>query len=201
MGARTCTSVADYVVFMGRVGRRGGSPLANQRLQKLLERPPSPQNSRLYGADAALQHLGDFFVAQALEVAEDYRAAKHLRNLLQRLLHSLLNFVRGKLIEGRRAQILNFNRAVPFFGLRIDGNILLQVALEPPLVVQRFSNGDAVQPRFQRTTLAKASDSTKRLQENFLGSVRRVRCVSQHAQDQVVDRAVIMRDQPIKRSL
>jgi len=71
------------------------------------------------------------------------------------VLHGLLNLVRGNLVEGCSAQILDFNRAVAFFRFRIDGDIFLQVALEPTLVIQRFANGDAVQPRFQRTALPK----------------------------------------------
>jgi len=54
---------------------------------------------------------------------------------------------------------------------------------------------------FSELPCRKHSDSTKRFQENFLRSVRGVRCVSQHAQDQVVDRSVVVRDQPVKGGL
>jgi len=65
-------------------------------------------------------------------------------------------------------------------------------------VIQGFADGDAIQPGFQRTALAKTSDSAKRFEKNFLRSVGSVRSVSQHAQDQVVDRTVVVGDQPIE---
>jgi len=71
------------------------------------------------------------------------------------VLHRLLNFVGGELIKRSRAQIFDLDGVVPFFGLRVDGDIFLQMPLEPTLVIQGFANGDAIQPGLQRTTLAK----------------------------------------------
>src|SRR5258707_1956055 len=124
-------------MFLGRFRARRCFALAEQRFQKFLERAAPAQDAGLYRADAALKDLGDFLVGQAFQVAEDYRAAKHFRDFLKRLVDGLLNFVGDKLIERRGAQILDFNRTMTFFGFRVDRNIFLQVALEPALMIQR----------------------------------------------------------------
>src|SRR5216684_3644913 len=178
-------------MFLGRFRARRCFALAEPRFQKFLQRAAPAQDAGFYRADTALKDLGDFLVGQAFQVAEDYRAAKHFRNFLKGVLHGLLNFVGGELLKRRGAQILDFNRAVPLFGFGVDRNIFLQVTLEPALMIQRFAKGDAVEPRFQRAALAKTPDSTKRFQEDFLRAIRGVRSVSQHAQDQVEDRAVV----------
>src|ERR1700687_5734878 len=185
-------------MFLGRFRARRRFVLAEPRFQKVLQRAASAQDARLYGAYAALEDFGDFLVGQTFQIAKDYRAAKYFRNFLKGLVHGLLNFVGAQLLEMLRAQILDFNRAAPFFGFRVDGNVFLQVALEPALVVQGFAKGDAVEPGFQGASLAKTSDSAKRFQENFLRSLRGVRGVSEHTQDQVVRRAVVVGDQPVK---
>ena len=86
-------------MFLGRFRACSRVPLAEQRFQNFLQSATAAQNARLNRAHAAFQHLGDFLVTQAFEVAQDYGAAKHFRNFLQRLLHGLLNFVRRELIE------------------------------------------------------------------------------------------------------
>ena len=150
------------------------------------------------GADAALQDFGDFFVAQSFEVAKDYGAAKDFGNFLERVLHGGLNFVRGELLERRGGEIFNLDGGVAFFGFGVDGDIFLQVALEPALVVQGFADGDAIEPGLERTALAETANATKRLQEDFLGAIGGVCDIAEHAQDQVVDRAVIVGDQPVE---
>src|SRR5271167_658814 len=44
-----------------------------QRLKEILQRAATTEDPGLYRAGAALQDFGDFFVAQAFEVAEDHR--------------------------------------------------------------------------------------------------------------------------------
>jgi len=108
---------------MGRLRARGRFPLTEQRFQEFFEGAAAAQDARFHRTNAAFQHFGDFFVAQAFQVAKDYSAAKDLRNFLQSVLHRLLNFVGGELIERGRAQIFDLDSVVPLFGLRVDGDV------------------------------------------------------------------------------
>ena len=129
-------------MFLGRFRACRCFALAKPRFQKFLQRAAPAQDAGLYRADAALEDLSYFLVGQAFQIAENYGAAKHFRNFLKRLLHGLLNFVGSKLIERRGARVLDFNRAAPLFGFRVDGNILVQVAPEPALMIQRFAESE-----------------------------------------------------------
>src|SRR5438046_2580199 len=169
--------------------------------ENFLEPAAPPKNPGLHRADATLQNFRHFFVAEALDVAQNHRAAKRLRNLLQRALHGLLNFVRGELLEGCAASIRNLEARLPFLRLRIDRNIFLQVALEPALLVQRFADGDAIEPGLQGTALAELTDAAKGLQKNFLCAVGGVRGITEHAEDQVINRRMIMSGQPVEGRL
>ena len=100
---------------------------------------------------------------KSFEIAQNHRAAKDIGNLLQRALHRSLNLVRRKLIERRLRQIFDFDRRVTLFRLRVDRNIFLQVPLEPALVIQRFANGDAIQPGLERTAHAENCESHEML--------------------------------------
>src|SRR5713226_8454404 len=75
------------------------------------------------------------------------------------------------------------------------------MTLEPALVIQRFANGDAIEPSFQRAALAKIANAAEGLQENFLGAVGGIGSVAKHAEDEVIDRRVIMRDEPVEGRL
>jgi len=75
------------------------------------------------------------------------------------------------------------------------------VAFEPALVIQRFADGDAVEPRFQRAALAEIADAAEGLQENFLGAVGGVRSVAEHAEDKVIGRRMIVSDEPVEGRL
>src|SRR6267143_176006 len=70
--------------------------------------------------------------------------------------------------------------------------------LKPALVVQRLANGDAIEPSLQRAALAEIANAAKGLQENFLGAISRVRSVAQHAEDEVVDRRMIVGAEPVE---
>jgi len=76
-----------------------------------------------------------------------------------------------------------------------------RVPLEPAPVIQRFANGDAIQPSLQRTALPEAANATKSLEKHLLRAIGGVRRVTQHAEDEVVDRSVVVGYQPVKRSL
>src|SRR5256885_15987241 len=112
-----------------------------------------------------------------------------------------LNFLCRQLLERRGAKILDFDARMPFFRFRVDGNIFLQVALEPALVVQRFANRDAVEPRFQRAALAEIANPAKGFQENFLGAVGGIGSIAEHAENEVIDRSMVVRDKPVEGRL
>src|SRR5258706_11889719 len=112
-----------------------------------------------------------------------------------------LNFQSSELLERRGAEILDFDARLPFLRFGIDRNILLQVALEPALVIQRFANGDAVEPRFQRAALAEIANAAEGFQKDFLGAVGGIGSVAKHAEDQVIDRRMIVRDEPVEGRL
>src|SRR5882762_4225668 len=171
---------------------------AEQRLQKILERAAAAKNAGLHGAYTALENFRDFLIAETFEVAQNHGAAKDIGNLLQGAAHCYLNFNGGKLLERCSAMIFDFHVRVPFFRLGIDGNVFLQMPLEPALVVQRFANGDAIEPGLQGAALAKIANAAKGLQENFLGAISRVRSVAQHAEDEVIDRRMIVGDEPVE---
>ena len=174
---------------------------AQKRLKNFFQRAASAKNSGLHRADAAFQNFGNFLVTQAFEVAQNHRAAKNIRNLLQSAVNGDLNFQSGELLKGRGAKIFDLDAGLPFFRFGIDGNILLQMTLEPALVIQRFANGDAVKPRFQRAALTEIANAAEGLQENFLGAVGGVRSVAKHAEDEVIDRRMVVRDEPVEGRL
>ena len=75
------------------------------------------------------------------------------------------------------------------------------MALEPAAMIQGLADGDAVEPGLQRTALAETANSFEGFQENFLRGVGGIRGVSQHAENQIVDRTVVMVDEPVERRL
>jgi len=174
---------------------------AQERLKNFFQGAAPAKDAGLHRADAAFQDFGDFLVAQAFEVSQNHRAAKNIGNLLQSAMHDYLNFQRRKLLEGRGAKIFDLDARLPFLRLGIDGNILLHMAFEPALVIQRFADGDAVQPRLQRATLAEIADAAESLQENFLCAVGSIGSVAKHAKDEVIDRCMIVSDQPVEGRL
>ena len=174
---------------------------AQKRLKNFFQRATPAKNAGLYRANAAFQNFSDFLVTQAFEVAQNHRAAKNIRNLLQSAVNGDLNFQSGELLKGRGAEIFDFDAGLPFFRFGIDGNILLQMTLEPALVIQRFANGDAVEPSFQRAALTEIANAAEGLQENFLGAVGGVRSVAKHAEDEVIDRRMVVRDEPVEGRL
>ena len=68
-------------------------------------------------------------------------------------------------------------------------------------MIQRFSDGDAVEPRFQRAALAEIADAAKGLQENFLGAIGGVGSIAEHAEDEVIDRGMVVGDEPVEGRL
>jgi len=172
--------------------------LRQKRFEQVFESAATPKDSRFYGADAALQDFGDFFVAQSFEIAKDYGAAKDLRDFLKRVLHGCLNFVRRELIERRLREIFNLDGDVAFFGFGIDGDVFLKMALGPSLVVQRFADGDAIEPSFERAALTETANATERLEEDFLGAIGCIGDIAEHAQYKVIDGAVIVGNKPVK---
>ncbi len=174
---------------------------AQKRLKNFFQRAAPAKDAGLHRADAAFQNFRNFLIAQAFEVAQNHCAAKNIGNLLQGAMDGHLNFQRRELLEGRGAEILDFDAGLPFFRLGVDGNVFLQMALEPALVIQRFANGDAVKPCFQRAALTKITDAAKSLQENFLGAVGGIGSVAKHAEDKVIDRRMVVRDEPVEGRL
>jgi len=77
----------------------------------------------------------------------------------------------------------------------------LQMAFEPAFMIQRLADGDAVEPRFQRAALAEMANAAKGLQENFLATVSGIGSVAKHAENEVIDRRMIVRDEPVEGRL
>lgn len=185
-----------------RLRMRGVSLLrAQKRLKNFFQRAAPAKYAGLHRADAAFQNFSNFLVTQTFEVAQYHRAAKNIGNLLQRAVNSDLYFQSGKLLERCGAKILDFDARLTFFRFGVDGDILLQMALEPTLVIQRFANGDAVEPSFQGAALAEIANAAESLQENFLGAIGGVRSIAKHAEDKVIDRRMIVRDEPVESRL
>src|SRR5262249_5287130 len=143
-------------------------------------------------------NFGDFFVAQTFEIAQNHRAAEDIGNLREGRLHSALNFERGELIERRSTSVFNFQRRVAFFGFSVNRNVLLKVTLEPAAMIERLTNRDAIEPRLQRTAAEEIANPFERLEKNFLRGVGGVGCVPEHAENQVEDGGVVVRDQPVE---
>jgi len=174
---------------------------SQKRLKNFFQGAAAAKDAGLHRADAAFQNFGNFLIAQAFEVAQNHRAAKNLGNLLQSAVDGHLNLVRGQLLEGCGTEILDLDAGLPFFRFGVNGNIFLQMALEPALVIQRFADGDAVEPRFQRAALAEIANTAKGFQENFLGAVGGIGSVAKHAEDEVIDRRMVVRDEPVEGRL
>src|SRR5258705_5065783 len=75
------------------------------------------------------------------------------------------------------------------------------MALEPALMIQRFADGDAVEPRFQRAALAEVANAPKGLQENFLGAIGGIGSVAKHAEDEVIDWRMLVSGEPVEGRL
>src|SRR5260370_432606 len=171
---------------------------AQQRLENIFQCPTPAKDAGLHRAYAAVENFGNLFVAESFEVAQNHGDAKNIGNLLQRALHGGLNFLCRQLLERSGREIFDFDARFALFRLGVDGNILLQMALEPTLVIQRFANGDAIEPSFQRAALAETADAAESLQKNFLGAVGGIGSVAQHAEDEVIDWRMIVRDEPVE---
>src|SRR5260370_25764360 len=171
------------------------------RLKNFLQRTASVKDAGLHRADTAFQNFGNFLVTQAFQVTQDHSAAENLVNLLQSAVDDGLNFQGRELVKRRGAEILDFDARVTFFRFGVYGNVFLQVALEPALVIQRLANRDAVKPRFQRAALAEIANAAKGLQENFLGTVGSVGSIAKHAENEVIDRSMIVSDEPVEGRL
>src|SRR2546422_3403170 len=164
-------------------------PPVEERLQKFLQRAAPAENPRFHRAHAAVQNFRDFLITEPFKVAQNHRGAKYVRNVPQSPVHRGLNFQGRKLLERRRAEILDLDVSLPFLRPGIDRNILLQMPLEPALVIQSFANRDAIEPRLQRASPAEIPYAAESLQENFLRAVGSVGSVAEHAEDQVIDRS------------
>lgn len=155
--------------------------IAEQRLKNFTQRAPTAQDTGFHRAHAALENFSDFFIAEAFEVAQNYRAAKYVRYLLQSVLHGVLNLSRGELLEGRSAKVFDINVRMAFFRFGIDGDVFLQMALEPAAMIERFAYGDAIQPGFQGAAAAKSVNAAKGLKKDFLRAVRGIGHIAEHA--------------------
>ena len=174
---------------------------AQERLKNFFQGAAPAKDAGLHRADAAFQDFGNFLVTQAFQIAQNHRAAKDLRNLLQSAVDDRLSFQGRELLERRGAEILDFDARMTFFRFGVDGDIFLQVALEPALVIQRFANRDAVEPRFQRAALAEIANPAEGFQENFLGAVGGIGSIAEHAENEVIDRSMVVRDEPVEGRL
>jgi len=63
-----------------------------------------------------IQNFRDFLVTQALEIAQNHGAAKDIGHLLQGTVDDGLNLQRRELLEGRGAEILDFDAGLPSTG-------------------------------------------------------------------------------------
>jgi len=109
---RRCLRVAT--VNLGR---------AQKRLENFFQGAAPAKDAGLHRADAAFQNFRNFLIAQAFQVAQNHRAAKNIRNLLQGAVDGHLNLQSGELLEGRSAEILDFDARLSFFRHGIDGNV------------------------------------------------------------------------------
>ena len=75
------------------------------------------------------------------------------------------------------------------------------MTVEPALLIERFANGDPVEPRLQRAAPAESANSAKGFQKNFLRGVGGVRHIAQHPENEVIDRAVVVGDEPVEGRL
>src|ERR1700675_2209473 len=179
---------------------RMGILVRQKRLKNFFQGTPSPQNARFHRSDAALQNLSDLLVTETLQVAQYNGDAKNVRNTEQGTLYDELHFAGGQLFEGRGAKIFDFKMLASFFQFGIDGDGFLKMPFKPAPVVERFANGDAVQPSLQGTAVAETTYTAKCFQKNFLGAIGGIRSISEHTEDQIVDRSVVMSDEPDERS-
>jgi len=81
-------------------------------------------------------------VNSGLEIAKNHGAAKDIGHLLQGTVDDGLNLQRRELLEGRGAEILDFDAGLPFYRFRIDGTFFCRWRFEPALMIQRFADGD-----------------------------------------------------------
>ena len=143
--------------------------------------PAAAQNAGLHRPDAALQHLRHFFVAEPFQVPQHHRDSKNVRDQLQARFALPPEFRAWQVVRMAKRTDLRSPVCVPFLRLRVDGNIFLQVPFEPALVIQRFPNGDAIQPGFKRSCRGGIRESRGTLSGILPAWRRRRPIVTQHA--------------------
>ena len=101
-------------------------------------------------------------------------------------------------LANERTLLIDFDLRLALFGFSVDGDVFLEVALEPAAIVESFADGDAIKPGLEGAALAKIANSFEGFQENFLSGIGGVCRVSEHSQDEVVNRSVIVSDEPVE---
>lgn len=130
-----------------------------ERIEQFAKSATAAEDSGLHSADGNFKDLGDFFVREALEIAEDHRAAKNLGNLSESAANDGLSFMSGELFEGSGFEIGQLGGRDGAFVIIVDGDLAAMVAEEPAALIESFANGDAVEPSFERTTAAESADA------------------------------------------
>src|SRR5579875_1557377 len=146
---RTCPSIIRHNHDRCALGWRNGTR-AKQRIQQFLQGASAAQNARFHGSNRSFQNLGNLLVREALNVA-------------QGVLHSILHFARGKLFKWSGLRIPNIEGRLMLIDRRIERNLVAAVTAPPAAVVQSFANGNAIEPRLQRTAAAESADAAKSL--------------------------------------
>jgi hypothetical protein len=155
------------------------------------------------GAEVEVEDLGDLFVGEAFDFAEDDDGSEGLRELAEGVFETLAGLVLDDLIVGgvvgigeggAEAERVAFCVCVGVVA-GVDGDLLTFVTGPPTALVGGFAKSNAVEPGAEAGVAVEAADAAEDLDEDFLGEIGGVGGVVNVAGDEGVERLMILGDE------
>src|SRR5450631_2072565 len=137
----------------------------------------SSHQTGLHGAQVDAEDIGNFFVAQALDISQDDNGAKGFWDVSEFLFHACSNLLMGSELEGRLVLIEQgvFDRdgvtIILVADLRLDSYFLTLMPAPPAFLIGGLMDGNAIDPGLQAGVAVEVADAAKDFEEDFLGEV------------------------------
>ena len=180
------------------------------RRKKVTQNCTATGKPGLYRPEIHLEDVGDLFVGETFNLAEDDYSPEGLRHLAQSGLDAFTKLLPCRLIEGRAVRVCQGRAQAERVALvvcsvlrverRLHRDLLLFVALPPAALVGCFVQSNAIQPRPQAGLAMEAPDITEDLNKDFLRDVGSVGGILQAAGDQRVKWLMVLGNQFCKRT-
>src|SRR5688572_1655260 len=158
------------------------------------QRLPRAREARLHGADSDAEGVGDFFVAQTVNLTQHDDRALVERQSIERRPQTIRELFAGVGAIGRRV-VAGLAQIAMHRDVLIQGHLVGLVPPPPPtLAVARLIDDDAVDPRFERGLSAEVMDGAEDTEEDFLGEIQRFVAVAQQVEGELIDHPFVTGD-------